>query len=290
MTARSSSVPAGSRDSGSDRAAPVGDDPESRPAVPQRPEDSRPLRFSRAEALRRAAAKIADEEGGPRPAASGGAVPNYLEATYHWAYLNPTSVWLLDRPAVVYGILWGQAGRLARAAASELDPGQSVLQAASVYGSFSRVLAERLGPDGRLEVVDVAPVQVANCRRKLADYPQVTVRLADARAPGDGLYDAVCCFFLLHEVPDDAKRAVVDALLERVAPGGRVVFVDYHKPHWAHPLKPLMSVVFDTLEPFAKGLWRHEIVDLANLPDRFAWRKETYFGGLYQKVVAERKH
>jgi hypothetical protein len=42
------------------------------------------------------------------------------------------------------------------------------------------------------------------------------------------------------------------------------------------------------LKPFAKALWRHEISSFASTPEGFHWRKETYFGGLFQKVVAER--
>ncbi len=114
------------------------------------------------------------------------------------------------------------------------------------------------------------------------------VRQADARAPGGGPYDSVNCYFLLHEIPSAWKGAVVDALLASVKPGGKVVFVDYHKPRWWHPLKWLMAAVFDLLEPFAGELWRHEIAEYASRPEGFAWRKETYFGGLYQKVVAER--
>jgi hypothetical protein len=78
-------------------------------------------------------------------------------------------------------------------------------------------------------------------------------------------------------------------LLDSVRPGGKVVFVDYHKPHWVHPLRLVSGVIFDTLEPYAKGLWRHEIVEFAGNGERFDWRKETYFGGLYQKVVATRR-
>ena len=71
--------------------------------------------------------------------------------------------------------------------------------------------------------------------------------------------------------------------------GIEVVFVDYHEPHWAHPLKGVTSIVFDTLEPFAKSLWHHEITDVATDPGGFRWRQETYFGGLFQKVVAQRR-
>ncbi len=150
-------------------------------------------------------------------------------------------------------------------------------------------LARRLGLEGHLEAIDVAPIQVEHCRRKLAGFPWARVRRADARDPGGGPYDGVCSYFLLHEMPDDYKRAVVDALLASVAPGGKVVFIDYHRPHWAHPLKWVTALVFAMLEPFAKSLWRHEIRDFASDAEQYAWRTETYFGGLFQKVVAQRE-
>jgi SAM-dependent methyltransferase len=217
------------------------------------------------------------------------ALPDYLVNTYTWAYLRPASVVLLDNPFVVSAILWGNFRRLLRAACSEFQPGQRVLQAASVYGSLSSNLAETVGRDGRLEVIDIAPIQVENCRRKLAGYPQATARVADAAAPGGGFYDGICCFFLLHEVPDEQKRAVVDALLRSVAPGGKVVFVDYHRAWPLHPTRIVMEGVFRWLEPYAHGLIRREIMDFAVEPQAFRWRKVTFFGGLYQKVVAERK-
>lgn len=215
-------------------------------------------------------------------------LPDYLVKTYTWAYLKPSSLFLLDNTVVVTAILWGNLNRLIRVNCAELSAGQRVLQAANVYGRYSTALANVVGPDGRLDVIDIAPLQVAHCRRKLAGYPHAKVRLADAAAPGGGLYDTVCCFFLLHEIPDDHKRKVVDALLAAVPPGGKVVFTDYHRAAGWHPLRWPMNLVFRLLEPFALGLVEREIADFATDQDAFVWRKSTYFGGLYQKVVAER--
>jgi ubiquinone/menaquinone biosynthesis C-methylase UbiE len=216
-------------------------------------------------------------------------IPDYLRETYYWAYLDPRNVRLLDREIIVKLILWGQHHRLRRAAFAEIKPGQSVLQPACVYGDFSTALAEHLGREGSLEITDIAPIQLAACRRKLKNLPQAKTRRADASLADNRIYDAVCCYFLLHELPDDYKHSVMNSLLKRVAPGGKVIFVDYHEPHWAHPLKPITSFVFDTLEPFAKGLWRRKIAEFADEPEKFDWRQETYFGGLFQKVVAERR-
>lgn len=229
-----------------------------------------------------------EKRGTPRPVPD---VPWYMKQVYWWAYMRPFSLAIFDHVPIVSFILFGNYGRLKRAALAEIRKGQSVLQAACVYGDLSRVLAERVGPTGALDVIDVVPLQVANNARKLRDYPWSRVRLADAAFLGRGgeRYDAVCCFFLLHELPDDYRKASVNALLGSVAPGGRAIFVDYHMPHRLHPLKPLMRLVNRFLEPFANSLWQCEIRDLARDPGAFVWRKKTYFGGLFQKVVAERR-
>lgn len=226
----------------------------------------------------------------PVPAVrSGPSIPSYLEKTYHWAYLDPRNVKYLDHEWVVKTILWRQHRRLEQAAFAEIEPGQHVLQAACVYGDFSKLLAEHIGPEGKLDIVDVAEVQVTNCRRKLAGFRHTTVRHENVLHLRNETVDAVCCYFLMHELPNDYKRGVVTVLLNSVRPGGKVIFVDYHRPHWAHPLKLITSLVFDTLEPYAKDLWRKEIAAFAGYDSRFTWRQESYFGGLFQKVVATRK-
>lgn len=215
-------------------------------------------------------------------------LPDYLVDTYSWAYLRPRSLRLLDRHLVINGILWGNYHGLVRAVCTEFARGDHILQAASVYGNLSSCLADTVGDEGFLDVIDVAPIQVAHCRQKLAGRDNVRVRVADAANPGKDCYDGVSCFFLLHEVPDQMKRQVVTALLEAVRPGGKVVFVDYHRPVRWHPLRPVMAAVFHWLEPYAEGLVSRSIMEFAACPKDFLWRMETRFGGLYQKVVVKR--
>ena len=71
--------------------------------------------------------------------------------------------------------------------------------------------------------------------------------------------------------------------------GGKVVFVDYHKPHPANPFRYIMVPILTILEPFAMGVWNKEIIDWvpAGLRPK-KMTKETLFGGLYQKVVMTR--
>ncbi len=216
-------------------------------------------------------------------------IPKYLTDVYTWAYIDPVNVRLLDHNWVVNWVLWGNKNKLQRVLFDELEPGHHALLACCVYGDLSPKLAKFIGPAGRLEVIDVSPAQIEGCRKKLRGFPQAGVRAADAARPGGGPYDDVISFFLLHEMPDDYKHAVVNALLDSVAPGGKAIFIDYHKPHPLHPLKWITALVFALLEPFAKSLWHREIRDFADNKEGFAWRKETYFGGLFQKTVAERQ-
>ncbi len=216
--------------------------------------------------------------------------PMYLEQVYHWSYLNPRNVKWLDREWIVKIILWWQHAKLRHAAFSEIQTGDKVLQTAAVYGIFSPSLAEHLGSAGQLTVVDVAPIQVSITLKKLSEYLNATVVLSDA-SQYQVCKDTtvILSYFLLHEVPDDYKQKILDNLLSQLSLGQKLVLVDYHKPHWAHPLKPLMSFIFNQFEPFAKSLWHSEIKVFSHIHNEFNWEKSTFFNGLYQKVVVTRK-
>lgn len=216
-------------------------------------------------------------------------VPDYLIRVYDWAYVNPRRVELLDRRVVVRVLLFGNDARLMRIYLDAIRPGMKVWQVAHVYGDLVQRVATRVGPAGEFHLTDITPIQIVHARRKLAPYPWARVIRADAATfNSDTAYDLICSFFLLHEVPDDKKSQVVDHLLERLPPGGKALFVDYHRPAWWQPAGWLLRGVNATLEPFAEALWRHEIQCFASHPERFAWRKRTYFGGVYQAVSVER--
>jgi len=175
-----------------------------------------------------------------------------------------------------------------RWAIQEFKLGEKVLQAGCVYGNFSMMLAEQIGEQGSLDVLEAAPIQVANCRQKVEAAPQVKILQGDAASYDGQDYDRVCSFFLLHEIPADHRQKVIANLLSRVRPGGDVVFVDYHKPRRFHPLSLVMRAIFRLLEPFAQEFIENSLQGASPLADNFSWRKKTLFGGLYQKVVATR--
>ena len=227
------------------------------------------------------------------PALAHAPVPEYLQSTYWWAYLHPRAVHIFERQWLVNLILWGNFAKLRDAALQEMGDviHGKVLQVACVYGDFTEHLVRRLGPTGTLDVVDVAPIQIKNLQTKLTNPEHVTASLQDSTALqfADGSRDAVVVFFLLHEQPAEVRVKTISEALRVTKPGGKLIFVDYHKPVATSPFRYIMVPILTTLEPFAMDVWRGEIVDWLPADIKPAKvEKETYFGGLYQKVVITR--
>jgi SAM-dependent methyltransferase len=217
-------------------------------------------------------------------------IPDYLLNTYHWSYLNPRWVRWLDNDFVVWLLLFGNAGRLVRVYLAEIAPGARVWQVAHVHGSQTVRVARHIGSDGSLTLTDVAPIQIKRARAKLAACPWAQIHCRDAaQFSSPEKFDVVGSFFLLHEVPEEARRQIVDNMLAHVAPGGKAVFMDYHGPAWWQPARLVLKVVNALLEPFANSIWEHAISDYAARSNDFVWTTHTYFGGVYQCTVARRK-
>jgi ubiquinone/menaquinone biosynthesis C-methylase UbiE len=149
-------------------------------------------------------------------------------------------------------------------------------------------LRERLAPDARLDVLDILPIQLKNLSEKLPADERVALLHGDSSslACPDASYDQVLMFFLLHEQPLAVRKATLAEAMRVVKPGGKIVIVDYHRPVALHPLRLLMRAVFRKLEPYAMDLWKNQIEDF--LPEDIrpaSIEKQTYFGGLYQKLV-----
>lgn len=216
-------------------------------------------------------------------------IPQYLQRVYWWAYVDPRAVYVFERQWLVNLILWGNFGRLRDAAVKLLEPGLAgrTLQIACVYGDLTARLADAMPAGGALDVLDVLPVQLDNLRRKLGDRSHVGLIHSNSAHTGieDGSYDQALLFFLLHEQPEDMRRATLAEAVRVVRPGGRVVIVDYHRPSRRHPLRWIVEAILRRLEPFAMDLWRQPVADW--LPQASMPAVQTHrlaFGDLYQII------
>jgi len=230
--------------------------------------------------------------GWPAPPAFGSLpahVPHYLSAHYWWAYVHPRAVRVFERQWLVNLILWGNYPRLSESALDELgDELQgATLQVACVYGDLTgRLCARAQAGGGRVDIIDVLPIQLANLRSKLAqDAPArlLPMNSADLALPAAS-YDRALVFFLLHEQPRHVRERTLAEVARVVRPGGKIVLVDYARPRWWNPLRYLWGPVLALLEPFALDLWRNELAEWLPQSCR-RLRKRSFFGGLYQQLA-----
>lgn len=221
--------------------------------------------------------------------------PGYLHKVYWWAYEHPFAVRFWDHAFLINFILLGNYDRLVNAVLEEFPEGLNgdTLQISCAYGKLTPRMESRLNESGRLDIIDVLKVQLDNVRRKLK-CSDGRVRLIQCDATRldcpDASYDLALMFFLPHELPEDRRRMALSEAVRVVKPGGKLVIVDFHRPKWWHPLRLWQRLVFLLFEPFAMDMWRHELAYY--LPEQPEWepvRHETYFGGLYQKLVLVRK-
>lgn len=221
-------------------------------------------------------------------------IPHYLNTHYWWAYVHPTAVEIFERQWLVNLILWGNYGRLRDAALAELGKclAGRTLQVACAYGDLTAELSNRVSTGGgKLDVIDILPVQLQNLRRKLPEDAPVRLLRMDSTqlAIHDAFYDRAIVFFLLHEQPRHDRERTLSEVLRVVRPGGKIVIVDYALPRRWHPLRYLWRPLLARLEPFALDLWRREIASwLPKGRTACNLRKESFFGSLYQKVVITR--
>ena len=61
--------------------------------------------------------------------------------------------------------------------------------------------------------------------------------------------DICTSFFLIHEIPNNYKKKVIDNML--INANKKIVFIDYHKPNLNMLLAKIQPVYFRYVEPFA---------------------------------------
>ena len=109
----------------------------------------------------------------------------------------------------------GSPGFLARViAALDVRPGESVAHIGCSTGYYSAILAEVVGPSGRVIAVELAPDLVERARKQLARWKQIEVRHADGVAQPTEPVDVI---FVHAGVTHPQPR-----WLESLKPGGRL--------------------------------------------------------------------
>jgi 2-keto-4-pentenoate hydratase/2-oxohepta-3-ene-1,7-dioic acid hydratase in catechol pathway/SAM-dependent methyltransferase len=117
-------------------------------------------------------------------------------------------------------------------------PGERTLEIGPGTGYYTLPLAEWIGPDGRLDILDIQQQMLDDTMRRAHDrgLENVTPARADAqRLPyPDETFDAIVLVTTLGEMPD--QDAVWREMARVLKPAGRVVNGElFGDPHWVSP-------------------------------------------------------
>ena len=218
-------------------------------------------------------------------------IPTYSRVVYGDLYNNLDKSMANDSLFSANLRTFFQYDKLVEASLLPVKINQSVLQMGLVFGNQIDAVARRVGAYGQYDILDINGLQVSRCQEKYGNiYPALKIFKQDATTIDiKEQYDTVICFMLLQELPPASKAKVINKALSAVKPGGSVVFIDWHQPLFWHPLRYVVRMYNRLRHPFAEKLWDRDIQTFAKNKTAFTWRKSTYFGRMFQRLIVTRK-
>ena len=212
-------------------------------------------------------------------------LPPYIKDIYSWLYLRPNFYNVLDNSILLNMLTLGSHYFLTEELKKEITPHSHILQIGVTLGSQIEKTYSALGMLGSYSIVDINPRILENFQEKHLEQ-HINLIQGDVSKSIKKEYDTIICYMLLHELPPLTASKVLNNIIKALKPGGKAVFIDYHLPSSYNPIKYPQRAFNRLYQPFAEALWKKSIKDMTPRPERCQWSQQTYYGGMYQKVVA----
>ena len=185
--------------------------------------------------------------------------PWYLARHYWWAYLWDRAVWFFDHQPIINAILFGQYRKLMHATMERLKtaPKESVLQLTCVYGELTPKLSKMVG-SAPFHITDAATVQLDLARRKTGCKRLLPTRMnAESLGYKPDSFSTIILFFLLHEMPPEARVNTLSECMRTLRPDGSLLLTEYGSKPVHHILYrfPPFRWTLTWLEPFLASFW-----------------------------------
>jgi len=227
--------------------------------------------------------------------------PHYYQRNFHWQ----TDGYLSDRSAKLYdvGVEWLFLGTADIMRRQVIPPITRFLQqdGSNSNGSRNRLLdigcgtgraLKQIGtahPRLKLAGLDLSPFYIKEARELLADHPDVAFHVENGeRVPfRDEVFDIVTSVFMFHELPKDARHAVMREMMRSLVPGGLLVIADSAQSSESPDLAPFLGrFTVDFHEPYYKSYQNEPIEDALEHLGFEVSAVESHF---VTKVVVARK-
>ncbi len=212
-------------------------------------------------------------------------IPKYLTKIYPSLYFNYYLYSFLDNGLIQNILTLGYHNILTEELKKELSPQSNVLQIGATFGSQIDKTYSTIGQLGTYTIIDILPNVIENCKEKHLEQ-RIKFIEANAKSAFKEEYDTIICYMLLHELPPLTRTKVLENIMKSLKPNGKAIFIDYNLPNYYNPLKYFIRAYNRLYQPFAEALWKNTIKDITPHGETCSWSKQTYFGGIYQKVVA----
>lgn len=215
-------------------------------------------------------------------------LPLYLTEIYSWLYLKPKTYNLLDNDILLNILTLGYHHLLIEELKKEISPHANILQIGGTLGNQIEQTYNSLNMLGTYSILEISPQIIELSQEKLLEQ-HITWIQGDAAKSIEGSYDTIICYLLLHELPPITRSKVLKNIINALKPEGKAIFIDYHLPLPYNPLKYPIRAINRLYQPFAEELWKKSIKNLTPNAELCTWSQQTYFGNIYQKVVACKK-
>ena len=212
-------------------------------------------------------------------------LPKYLTTIYPNIYFNSYLYNFLDNKVIQNILTLGYHNILTEELKKELSPQSNVLQLGITFGSQIDKTYSVIGQLGSYTILDILPNVIENCKEKHIEQ-RIKFIEANAKNTFKEEYDTIICYMLLHELPPLTRSKILENIMKSLKPNGKAIFIDYNLPNYYNPLKYFIRAYNRLYQPFAETLWKTTIKDLTPNAETCSWSKQTYFGGIYQKIVA----
>ena len=147
----------------------------------------------------------------------------------------------------------------------ENTPNENVLQLTCVYGNLTPNILNKISPHS-LHLTDVAFIQLESARAKVPNDGRLLATRMNAEQLGykDNAFSTIVLFFLLHEMPFDARRRTLSECMRVLSCGGSLLLTEYAVLPSKHFLYrfPVTQFIISRLEPFITGFWEEDLTQL----------------------------
>lgn len=142
-----------------------------------------------------------------------------------------------------------------------------ILQLTCVYGSLTPNILKALSPHN-LHITDVAQVQLEKTRSKAPDKDRVlaTRMNAEQLAYKNNVFSTIVLFFLLHEMPHEARIRTLSECMRVLKKDGKLLLTEYAPLPNKHLLYRFLPsrLLITKLEPFLAGFWEEDLLQTLN--------------------------